>query len=168
MLTPVEDDIWQVVWPEWSLEMTILSLSTERGLMVWCGWTQPRTISGKAWGIVLQQYQLYTVQPPSLSKTGIGCSNKRKISLSDWQLFNCYHLISNRSISWSCQKQSIVALSSTKAEFIALTHASKEALWLQHFITELFQPLESPIKLHSDNQSATCQDKALQHQIIFH
>ena len=52
--------------------------------------------------------------------------------------------IDGESISWSCQKQNIVALSST-AEFIALTHVMKEALWLQNFIKEVMQPLESPI-----------------------
>ena len=57
------------------------------------------------------------------------------------------------SISWSCQKQIIVALSLTEAEFITLTHATKEALWLHHFITETFQLLQCPIKLYSDNQS---------------
>ena len=49
--------------------------------------------------------------------------------------------IDGGSISWSCQKQNIVTLSSTEAEFIALTHATKEALWLQNFITEVIQPL---------------------------
>ena len=31
---------------------------------------------------------------------------------------------------------------------------TKEALWLEHFITEVIQPLKSPIQLYSDNQSA--------------
>jgi hypothetical protein len=62
--------------------------------------------------------------------------------------------INSGSVSWSCQKQSIVALSSTEAEFIALTHAAKEALWLRQFIAEVFQPLHFPIRLFSDNQSA--------------
>ena len=53
--------------------------------------------------------------------------------------------IDGGSISRSCQKQNIVALSSTKAEVIALTHVMKEALWLQNFITEVIQPLKSPI-----------------------
>ena len=53
--------------------------------------------------------------------------------------------IDGGSISWSCQKQNIVALSSTEAEFIALNHAMKEALWLQNFIKEAIQPLKSPI-----------------------
>ena len=41
-----------------------------------------------------------------------------------------------------------------QTEFIALTHVMKEALWLQHFITEVIQPLKSTIQLYSDNQSA--------------
>ena len=80
---------------------------------------------------------------------------------ADWALQDHRHSISayifqiyGGSISWSCQKQNIVALSSTEAEFIGLTHAMKEALWLQHFITEVLQPLKSPIQLCSDNQSA--------------
>ena len=79
---------------------------------------------------------------------------------ADWASQDHRHLISSNiyqidggSISWSCQKQTIVALSSTEAKFITLTHATKEALWLQHFITEIFQPLEFPIKIYSDNQS---------------
>ena len=79
---------------------------------------------------------------------------------ADWALQDHRHSISayifqinGGSISWSCQKQNIVTLSSTKAEFIALTHAAKEALWLEHFITEVIQPLKSPIRLYSDNQS---------------
>ena len=80
---------------------------------------------------------------------------------ADWALQDHRHLISayvfqidGGSISWSCQKQSIIALSSTEAEFIALTHTMKEAIWLRNLITEVFQPLNLPIKLYSDNQSA--------------
>jgi hypothetical protein len=62
--------------------------------------------------------------------------------------------IDGGTVSWSCQKQTIVALSSTEAEFVALTHAGKEALWMRHFISEIFQPLNYPIKVYSDNQSA--------------
>jgi hypothetical protein len=62
--------------------------------------------------------------------------------------------IDGGAVSWSFQKQSIVTLSSTEAKFIALTHASKEALWMCHFITEIFQPLNSSFKIYSDNQSA--------------
>ena len=51
-------------------------------------------------------------------------------------------------------KKSIIALSLTEAKFIAIFQTSKEAIWILHFITEVFQPLNYPIKLYSDNQSA--------------
>jgi len=33
-------------------------------------------------------------------------------------------------VSWMCKKQSVVALSTTEAEYMASTHTSKEAVWL--------------------------------------
>ena len=65
------------------------------------------------------------------------------------------HVSSNGgTIFWSCQKQTIVALSSTETKSIALMHATKKVLWILHFITEVFKPLKFPIKLYPDNQSA--------------
>lgn len=40
-------------------------------------------------------------------------------------------------VSWCFKKQSTVALLSTKAEYIALTLAVKEAIWLKILLTEL-------------------------------
>jgi hypothetical protein len=34
-------------------------------------------------------------------------------------------------INWMRKRQFVVALSTTKAEYMAATHASKEAIWLQ-------------------------------------
>ena len=57
-------------------------------------------------------------------------------------------------MSWSSKKQPIVALSSTEAEFIALTHATKELIWLRSLIGEIAWPLWHPTVLFCDNQSA--------------
>ena len=35
------------------------------------------------------------------------------------------------AISWMSKKQAVVALSTTKVEYMATTHASKEDVWLQ-------------------------------------
>ena len=37
-------------------------------------------------------------------------------------------------VSWSAMKQKSIALSSTEAEYYAMAHAFKEALWLQAFL----------------------------------
>ncbi len=39
-------------------------------------------------------------------------------------------LIDGGEISWSSKQQEIIALLTTEAEYIALTIAAKEALWL--------------------------------------
>jgi len=48
-------------------------------------------------------------------------------------------------ISWSSKKQHIIALSSTEAEYIVETHATKEVLWLRGFIDEVQGPRDVPI-----------------------
>ena len=41
---------------------------------------------------------------------------------------------SNTAVSWSSKQQSTVALSSTEAEYMALTQACKEAIWVQRLL----------------------------------
>ena len=65
----------------------------------------------------------------------------------------CAFLIDRGAISWSSKQQSIVTLSTTEAEYIAATHAAKEAIWLREFISKVYHP-QNPMPLHSDSQSA--------------
>ena len=60
------------------------------------------------------------------------------------------------SISWASRKQPTVALSSTEAEYIALTQAVKEILWLRTHFSELGAPkhAEEISEISSDNQGA--------------
>jgi hypothetical protein len=39
-------------------------------------------------------------------------------------------ILDEGAVSWSSKKQELVTLSTTEAEYITATHASKEALWL--------------------------------------
>jgi hypothetical protein len=57
-------------------------------------------------------------------------------------------------VSWSAVKQKSIVLSSTEAEYYAMTHAFKEALWLRAFLTLLQFPVPSPFPILSDNQAA--------------
>ncbi|XP_059669135.1 secreted RxLR effector protein 161-like [Cornus florida] len=46
-------------------------------------------------------------------------------------------MVRTSTVSWVSQIQKIVALSTTKAEYMAMTEASKEMIWLQGLLTEL-------------------------------
>jgi hypothetical protein len=63
-------------------------------------------------------------------------------------------LIHDGAVSWSAKRQEIVLLSTTESEYIVATHATKEALWLQSLIEQLFGVKLDPTTLFSDNQSA--------------
>ena len=47
-----------------------------------------------------------------------------------------------------------MALSTIEAEYMALTKATEELLWIRRFLTELGYGNDSPIDLVTDNQSA--------------
>jgi hypothetical protein len=63
-------------------------------------------------------------------------------------------LIDGGAISWASRKQELVTLSTAEAEYVAATHAAKEAIWLRKLVGELFPSLLTPITLYCDNQSA--------------
>eukprot|EP00253_Pinus_taeda_P003374 PITA_03374 len=57
------------------------------------------------------------------------------------------------AVSWMSKKQSVVALSTTEAEYMAATHASKEAVWLQRLCSSMGL-VQGAIKIDCDSQSA--------------
>ena len=67
------------------------------------------------------------------------------------------------AVSWSSQKQSIVALSSCEAEYIAATSTTCQAVWMIRLIRELTSDDESKVKLLVDNQSAITLSKNTGH-----
>ena len=62
--------------------------------------------------------------------------------------------IGEAPISWRSKKQRTVALSSTEAEYMASTQATKEAVWLRHLLAELGYPQDGPTIIQEDNQGA--------------
>lgn len=61
--------------------------------------------------------------------------------------------IAGGAVSWCSRLQKIVALSTTEAEYISATEASKEAIWLGRLAKELGMPASTPV-LGCDSQSA--------------
>ena len=87
----------------------------------------------------------------------------------------CCFSLGSMIISWICRKQSSVAQSSTEAEYIATTMASREAIWLRKLLVGLFGQATNPTIIHCDNQSSiklsvnpTFHDKSKHIEIPYH
>src|SRR5437762_1011840 len=60
----------------------------------------------------------------------------------------------NGAIIWSSSKQSIVTLSSMEAEYIELTDAAKEAIFLRKLLASLNMDINDPTMVLTDSESA--------------
>jgi hypothetical protein len=56
-------------------------------------------------------------------------------------------------VSWCNRKQTYVALSTAKYEYIAVCAEVHEAVWLHKLLAGLFGQMLDPIVIHCDNQS---------------
>jgi hypothetical protein len=57
------------------------------------------------------------------------------------------------AVTWISKMQKVFALSTTEAEYVAATEASKEMIWLQRFMEELGKKQENS-RLYCDSESA--------------
>ncbi|GJV91639.1 putative ribonuclease H-like domain-containing protein [Tanacetum coccineum] len=63
--------------------------------------------------------------------------------------------LGRRLISWQCKKQTIVANSTTKAEYVAAANCCRQVLWIQNQIMDYgFNFMNT--KIHIDNESTIC------------
>ena len=78
-------------------------------------------------------------------------SQTHRHSISGFAFF-----IGDGVVSWSSKKQPIITLSSTEAEYVALTHSSKDIIWIHKLLTEFSSifPFNIPTTLYCDNQGA--------------
>jgi hypothetical protein len=65
----------------------------------------------------------------------------------------CCFTLGYSMVSWSSRKQSSVALSTAEEEYITLSVAIREAVWLRKLLTDLFDHEMDPTTIHCNNQS---------------
>uniref|UniRef100_A0AAV1TYI0 Uncharacterized protein n=1 Tax=Peronospora matthiolae TaxID=2874970 RepID=A0AAV1TYI0_9STRA len=64
-------------------------------------------------------------------------------------------LVNNGCISWISKKQRTVALSSTEADYMALTEATQEAVWPKAFLCEIGKiKNDEAVKIYEDDQDS--------------
>ena len=60
----------------------------------------------------------------------------------------------NSTVSWCSRRQATVAKSSTEAEYVALSQATQEVVWLRRLLVDLGMKVNSPTMILEDNQGA--------------
>ena len=92
-----------------------------------------------------------------LEGIGKGFTNADWGGGDDWKSIGGFaFLLNGAAISWNSKKQATVALSSTEAEYMALTQATKESIWLQQLLLNLGarKHIAEVSKIVVDNQGA--------------
>jgi hypothetical protein len=73
-------------------------------------------------------------------------------------------LVAGGAITWKSKKQTIITMSSTESEYVALSEAGREAFWLRNPYDELGFPQMGPTVTKSDNEGSVI----LSHNPQFH
>ena len=66
-------------------------------------------------------------------------------------------MINGSPVCWNSRKQTVTAQSSTEAEYMAMSEASKQAIWIQHFLYSIGKESVyngTPTTIFEDNQGA--------------
>ncbi len=62
--------------------------------------------------------------------------------------------VGNCTVSWCSKKQASVTKSTTEAEYVALSQATQEAIWMRQLLSDIGCKSEQPTTLYEDNQGA--------------
>jgi hypothetical protein len=73
-------------------------------------------------------------------------------------------MASGGAITWKSKKQSVIALSTTESEYVALSEAGREAIWLRNLYGELGFPQSTAVIIKGDNDGSVI----LSHNPQFH
>jgi len=63
-------------------------------------------------------------------------------------------IVASEPVFWKCKRQDIVALSTVKAEFMAFSKATTQALWISKYFDEVRLPVTKPLTIYADYSSS--------------
>ena len=103
-----------------------------------------------------------TYRPPPMRLTGYSDANWAGDIDNRRSTTGYVVMINNGAVAWRSQLQPTVALSTMEAEYMALTEATKELIWIRNLLAALgyindntkSSSASTPTQLYSDNQSA--------------
>jgi len=72
-------------------------------------------------------------------------------------------MMAGGAVGWYSKLQTIVALSTTEAEYMAAVEAGKEVAWMRNILSEFGYGVQEPSTLKMDNQSAITVSKNPEH-----
>ena len=97
---------------------------------------------------------------PTDPNTFYGFSDAAFANADDRKSISGYVFLSNMgAITWMSKKQTTIALSTTEAEYMALSEAAREVIWLCHLYGELGIIQSCPILLLGDNNGSNSMTK---------
>ena len=77
-------------------------------------------------------------------------------------------LLAGGPVSWLSKKQSTVALSTAEAEYMSLSGATQEAVWLRRLLSDFKFSQEEPTVIKEDNQGTIAiARKSVSHSRIY-
>jgi hypothetical protein len=92
----------------------------------------------------------YLKQTKNLGLTYSHCSNTALIGYSDSDhagdqddrksISGSIFMLQGTAILWKSNKQSMVTLSSTEAEYVSSSYAAREGIWLYHLLNDFIDP----------------------------
>ena len=62
--------------------------------------------------------------------------------------------VANSTVSWCSKKQATVAKSTTEAEYVSLSYATQEVIWMRKLLSDIGYKISEPTVVYEDNQGA--------------
>ena len=123
--------------------------------------------TGQRWNELSDSYLKGTTCLGLLYRSGTETDALYGYSDSDWggdcndykSTTGYLFLLGGTAVTWKSKKQSCVALSTAEAEYMALSSAAQEAIWMRELNSDLGNPQSQPTLVYEDNQSAIAMTK---------